>query len=408
MTGSPADASPGPRLRPARVAVAVAFAVQGVCFAALVTRIPTLQDRFALSEGALAGLLALVPIVAGVGSVLAGTASPRWGSRPLLRLLGPVVPLALVAVGYAGSLPVLVAALVLLGLGLGSVDATMNMQAVEAEAAYRRPVVASFYAVFSLANIVGAGLAALAAAAGWALGPFFLGLAVVAVPTQLAVGRFLLAGRAAARERATTSETPVAHVPWRPILALGLVLACVYVLDSSASNWSAVYLTDELASPESVAALAYGAYALAVLVARTAVDRVVLRTGAVRLVRAGGVVAVAAAALVALAPSAPVALAAFALLGIGVAPAIPLAFAAADAHDPGATGRAVARVNVFNYVGFVLGAPLVGLVAEGTSLRWGFAVLVPVALVLVLMAGAYRPGQTSSGSRTPASTRMRT
>ncbi|MEZ5117055.1 MAG: hypothetical protein R2737_12390, partial [Candidatus Nanopelagicales bacterium] len=76
--------------------------------------------------------------------------------------------------------------------------------------------------------------------------------------------------------------------------------------------------------------------------------------------------------------------------------------------DPGATGRAVARVNVFNYVGFVLGAPLVGLVAEGTSLRWGFAVLVPVALVLVLMAGAYRPGQTSSGSRTPASTRMRT
>ncbi|MEZ5117634.1 MAG: MFS transporter [Candidatus Nanopelagicales bacterium] len=392
MTGSPADASPGPRLRPARVAVAVAFAVQGVCFAALVTRIPTLQDRFDLSEGALAGLLALVPVVAGVGSVAAGALAPRRGSRALLRVLGPVVPLALVAAGFAGSLPLLVLALVVLGLGLGSVDATMNMQAVEVQAAYGRPVMASFYAVFSLANIVGAGLAAGAAATSWSLGAFFLGLALVAVPVQLAVGHTLLTGRheAAAAETAQTGRPDVA-VPWRPILALGLVLACVYVLDSSASNWSAVYLTDVLDSPESVAALAYGSYALAVLVARTAVDRVVIRTGPVRLVRLGGLVAVGAVVAVALAPSAPVALAAFALLGVGVAPAIPLAFAAADAHDPSASGRAVARVNVFNYVGFVVGAPLVGLVAEGSSLRWGFAVLVPVALVLVLLARAYRP-----------------
>jgi MFS family permease len=53
-------------------------------------------------------------------------------------------------------------------------------------------------------------------------------------------------------------------------------------------------------------------------------------------------------------------------------------------------GIAVARVNVFNYVGFVVGAPLIGLVAEVTSLRWAFALLAPVLLVVVALAPAFR------------------
>ena len=121
------------------------------------------------------------------------------------------------------------------------------------------------------------------------------------------------------------------------------------------------------------------------------VDRLVARTGPVALVRGGGLLAAAAALGVALAPGSPAALAAFAVLGLAVAPVIPLAFTAAAEHDPLGSGVAVARVNVFNYVGFVLGAPLVGVVAESSSLRWGFAVLVPVLLLVPLLAGSFRP-----------------
>jgi MFS family permease len=90
--------------------------------------------------------------------------------------------------------------------------------------------------------------------------------------------------------------------------------------------------------------------------------------------------------VVALAASPALGLLGFGLMGLAVAPVIPLAFTAAAGHDPDATGIAVARVNVFNYVGFVLGAPLVGVVAETSSLRWGFAVLVPVALAIAALA----------------------
>ncbi len=383
----------------ARVAGSVAYVSQGVCFAALVTRIPTIQDRFGLDEGALALLLGLVPIVAGVGSVLTGSAVARFGSAATLRIVGPATPIALTAVGLsatAGSMPLLIASLVLVGLALGSVDAAMNAHAARVEAAYARSIMASFFAVFSLAGIVGAGLAALAAGTSLPLWAFFLVLTAVLVPAHLVAGPSLLRGRPT--PVATTESTRgTVHVPWRPIIVIGIALACVYIADSAASNWSAVYLTDALSSSETVAALAYAVYALTTLAARVFVDRGAMSSGPVLLVRLGGLVAAGAAVLIAVAPDATWALVAFGVLGLGAAPIIPLAFTAAAQHDPSGSGVAIARVNVFNYVGFVVGAPLIGLVADATSLRWAFAVLVPVLAVVVLLAPAFRVSTYARG-----------
>ncbi|MCX6458845.1 MAG: MFS transporter [Actinobacteria bacterium] len=388
---SPVAESPTTSDRRARLAGAVAYAGQGVCFAALVTRIPALKDRFGLDDASLALLLAVVPIVAGIGSVLAGSAASRIGAAPVLRVMGPVVPLALVAVGFSQSLPVLVAVLVVLGLGLGSVDAVMNAHGIAVEARYHRSIIASFYAVFSLAGIAGAGLAALSADSTLSLGLFFLLIAVALIPVQLIAGPFLLRGLVevdgTVDEASPDHPAPGrVHIPWRPIVLIGIALTCVYIADSAASNWSAVYLTDGLGSAESVAALAYLLYALTTLVARVLVDRGVMLRGPVPLVRAGALIGVVAVLIVALAPTPAVGLIGFALLGIGVAPVIPLAFAAAGSHDPGGTGVAVARVNVFNYVGFVLGAPLIGIVAEVSSLRLAFALLVPLLLLAAFLA----------------------
>jgi MFS family permease len=378
----------------ARVSGAVAYSVQGLCFAALVTRIPTIQERFTLTESSLALLLGLVPIVAGIGSLVAGTALARMGSAPVLRILGPLTPLALVAVGFSSTLPMLVLSLCSIGFALGAVDAAMNAHAIAVEVRYVRSLIGSFFAVFSLAGILGAGLAAVAAGSSLSLGLFFALLAVVVIPVQLIAGPHLLRGRVELSGRvddvsASNPDRPAVHVPWRPIVVIGLALMCVYVADSAASNWSAVYLTKALGSSESIAALAYGAYALTTLIARVFVDRGVMARGPVLLVRIGASVGAVSAVLIALAPSPAWGLVAFGLLGAGIAPVIPLAFTAAAQHDELGTGIAVARVNVFNYIGFVVGAPLIGVVADLSSLRWAFALLVPVLLAVVAMAPAF-------------------
>ena len=378
-------------LRLARRAVTVAYVGQGVCFAALVSRVPAVQSKFELSDGALGLIVGLVPIIAGIGSVVAGSLAEKRGSRPVLRVLGPVVPLSLVAAGFAPSVPVLLLALVALGFGLGSVDATMNIQGVRVQDDLGRPVVASFYAAFSLAGFVGALLASAAAGTSMPLGVFFALIAVVLIPVQLFAGRFLLPGHPVPpplQEAAAEGHAPRIH--WRPVMLVGIALMCVYIADSGASTFSADYLHKGLGGTESVAALAYAAYSLMTVAGRIMVDRTVDRFGPVRLVRIGGFTAVAAAAAVAIAPSPAVAIAAFALLGLAICPAIPLAFTAAASHDKTSSGVAVARVNVFNYVGFVVGAPLIGGIAEGASLRWAFAALVPVLLVVPLLATWFR------------------
>jgi predicted MFS family arabinose efflux permease len=340
-------------------------------------------------------LLGLVPIVAGIGSMIAGALTSRYGSGVILRVLGPLTPIALVLSGFSTSLPLLVASLSLIGFALGAVDAAMNAHAVSIEIKYERSLVGSFFAVFSLASIVGATLAAAAAGTTLSLGWFFVIIAVIVIPVQLVVGRWLLRGRVELSGQVddVSPEHPSQQkpsVPWRPIVIIGIALAAVYIADSAASNWSAVYLTKGLGSSESIAALAYAVYALTMLIARTFVDRGVMARGPVTLVRAGALVGVAAALMIALAPTEAWGLLAFGVLGIGLAPVIPLAFSAAAQHDELGTGVAIARVNVFNYIGFVLGAPLIGLVADLSSLRWAFAMLAPVLLVVVALAPAFR------------------
>jgi MFS family permease len=364
----------------------VAYVGQGICFAVLVTRIPALQHEFDLSDGVIGLLVGLVPVIAGVGSVVAGSLVERHGSRAVLRVMGPVVPVSLVVIGIAPDIPVLMVGLVAIGFGLGAVDASMNIAGVRVQDDAGRSLVAGFYATWSFAGFVGALLASAAAGTTMSLGVFFLLVAVVLVPVQLLVGQWLLPGHPT--KQVLSSDAATIH--WRPVMIVGIALMCVYIADSGASTFGSDYLNKGLGSSESVAALSFAAYAIMTVVGRLIVDRTVDRIGAVPLVRTGGIIAVVAAVALALAPNPAFAIAAFAVLGLGICPAIPLAFVAAASHDKTSSGLAVARVNVFNYVGFVIGAPLIAGVAQGVSWRWAFGVLVPVLLAVPLLAGWFR------------------
>lgn len=373
------------RPRASRLAVTMAFVAQGISLAILVTRIPAFKDRFGLSDGDLALYLVLVPVLAGVGSALAGVATARWSSSVVLRLSGPIVPLAVVGAGLASSPALLAAALAVLGCAVGATDAAMNMQAVALQRARQRPMVSACYAWYSLASIVGALLAAGAAATSLSLAAFFAGCAVIVVPLQVLAGPYLLPDVDVPEGEAER------RVPWAPVILIGIALLAAYVLDSATQNWSAVFLSQAVGSPESVAALGYAVYSLVLMLGRAGVDRLLPRFGPVALVVAGAGLSVVALLVIALAPTATVALLGFGLLGLSLAPVIPLAFVAAASHDPGGTGRAVARVNVFNYLGILLGAPLIGVIAEFSSLRWSFALLIVAPVAIILLAPRFRP-----------------
>jgi len=380
------------RLRRGRGALAVSFFVQGVTFALLVTRIPAIQDRYGISDALLPVFLAAVPVLAGVSSVLTEKVVGRVGAAVVLRWAQPLVLLALLGVGAGDRMWMAAAALGVFGLAVGALDASMNMLGVSLQRAYGRSIMLGFHASYSLGGIAGASLAWVGA--HWHLSLFVSYLPVVAVlvPVAFAGSRWYVDGEPAAPvAEAQDGAQDGAQgggqgVAFRLLLPLCLVMTFAYIGDSTVSNWSAKYLQDVLHSSEELATVPYNAYMVTTLLGRAVGDFGVRRFGAVLVVRAGAVLAALGFGVVAAAPGAWTGMAGFTVLGLGLSVIVPQTFAAAGRLFPGASDAAVARLNVFNYVGFLVGSPLVGALGDAWTYRG--AMLVPMALVLVTVVYA--------------------
>lgn len=383
---------PDAQLRHGRISLALSFFVQGAVFALLVTRIPAIQERYRISDALLPAFLAAVPVLAGVGSVVTEQLVKRLPAGRVLRCVQPVVCLALVGVGSVGTTAQVAVGLAVFGLSVGALDASMNMLGVSLQRAYGRSIMLGFHAAFSLGGIVGASLAW--AGAHWKLSLALLYGPVVAVllPVALVAGRwFVDRERTAPAVGAGTGGVAAVPLAMRLLLPLCLVMAITYIGDSTVSNWSAKYLQDVLGSSEQLATLPYNVYMVTTLLGRVVGDLGVRRFGAVAVVRCGTVVAAGGFAVVAAAPGPWAGMAGFTLLGLGLCVIVPQTFAAAgrfafEKHGPGASDAAVARLNIFNYVGFLIGSPLVGALGDAWSYRG--AMLVPMALVLVTLVYA--------------------
>ncbi|GAA1924144.1 MFS transporter [Nocardioides hwasunensis] len=378
----------GADLRRARLAIAAAFFTQGLVFISLTTRLPRLQERWDLDELALSGVLLMMVLLAGVGSLVAERLAPRLDSAVVLRAGLLVIAASVAAVVLAPVTAVFVLALAAYGVGLGLVDATGNMQAVALEHRMGRVVLPSCHGAWTLGGILGAVLTLATSGVPWSA------VALVAVVPLLATTAPFLARDHG--EAATSTET---DVPWRAIVMVGLALVVFYTVDTAAATWGPVYLDRVFAAPEELVALATLPYLVATGLVRLAGDRLAEQVGAVRLVRVGAGIALVALAVIVAAPGWPVAVLGFTLLGCGVAVVAPLSFSAAAAlagrdADP-ATRQArvdavVARFNQFNYAGALLGAVMTGAVGAG-SLRVGFAVPLVLVVALFWLARAFAP-----------------
>ncbi|MFF4847233.1 MFS transporter [Streptomyces sp. NPDC001194] len=369
------------RLRRGRGSLGFSFFVQGVTFALLVTRIPAIQDRYGISDGLLPAFLAAVPILAGASSVATEHLVKRVGAATVLRWAQPLVLLALLGVGAGTQMWHAALALGAFGLSVGALDASMNMLGVSLQRAYGRSIMLGFHAAYSLGGIVGASAAW--AGAHWHLSLFtsYLPAVVVLLPLAFHGSRFYVDRQDA--EDTAAAEKGLGAGGFRLLLPLCVVMACAYIGDSTVSNWSAKYLQDVLGSSEQLATVPYNVYMVTTLIGRAVGDLGVRRFGAVAVVRIGTVVAAGGFAVVAAAPGAWSGMLGFTMLGIGLCVIVPQTFAAAGRLFPGASDTAIARLNIFNYVGFLIGSPLVGGIGDAWSYRG--AMLVPMALVLVTL-----------------------
>lgn len=376
-----------------RGAIAGAFLAQGLIFISITLRLPVLQKQFGLDELALSGLMLMMVLLAGVGSVLAEQIAKRADSAVTLRLALVTIAVGLVILGVgtlgSGVFPAFVAGLAIYGVGLGANDAASNMQGVALEHRVGRPIMPSFHGAWTLGGLLATLVAIVLPGVDLGTGALLQSI----VPVLLLFAPFLR------RDKGVVEAEPEKlGVPWRPILLVGIALVLFYMVDTAATAWGPVYLSSDKVfdhPPTSTAmfALATLPYLAATLLARSVGDQFTARFGGTVMVRIGAVIACIGLAVIVFAPRSTwqVGILGFFVVGLGVAVIAPLSFSAA-ARLAGTQGDSrarqrrvdavIARFNQFNYVGALFGAVLTGAIGHD-SLRIGYAV--PMVLILAII-----------------------
>jgi MFS family permease len=370
--------------RRAHVAVAAAFLIHSTVSGTWAPRLPAIKDSLDLSDGELGTALVGLAIGLVAGTRLAGAPSDRFGTRPMMRVGFPLLAATLVLPGLADSALTLFVSLLVLGVASGALDVAMNAQGIEVERRVGRPILSGLHGLWSVGLGIGAGVAALAAAIDADPLEHF---AVVAVVLAVASVVFLRPLLPITRPAAGQAEHEHVSVRWTiPLVLLGVIAFCSFVGEGAASDWSAVYMTQELGTSDALGAVAFAAFAVTMAVSRFAADPLRGRLGNLVLVRGGSLIAATGLGLALLVHEPAAGIAGFALLGLGLAPVVPIAFSAAGDLDPRATGRLVGRVATLGYVGSVAGPIMIGWLAEATSLRASLGLVVVLALVIAAAA----------------------
>jgi MFS family permease len=366
----------------ADLAVAVTFFAHGLLFASWTAHIPHVKARLGVTDGTLGVALLGAPIGSACAMWAAGYLLPRIGSRRLVRVALTGYCAAGPFVGLAGSVPALFAALLFWGAFMGGLDTSMNTQALTVEHARGRPLMNGMHAGWGLGAFAGGGVGSLGVAVGLSLSRqlLILGAALLLVVGWLSTG--MLAD--APHERPPGAARQGRRVPAAMVL-LGAVAFASMLCEGAAADWSSVYLRDSLGAAGAVTGLGFTGFALAMVLVRMFGNRLLARYPAVVLLPALAGAACVGFSAALLVGHVAAGVAAFFLLGLGVGTVVPTAFSVAGRLPGVHPGVGVATVSGFGTAGFVLGPPMIGQLADATSLPAALGTVPALLAVIALL-----------------------
>ncbi|WP_241592077.1 MFS transporter [Rosenbergiella epipactidis] len=377
-----------------RLATRLAFFVAGFVTATWAVLVPYARANTGVNDATLGSLLLCLGIGALLTMPITGALTSRFGCRKVIiaALILIILVLPLLAVI---TQPILLGlALLLFGIGVGVTDCAMNIQAILVEKASAVPLMSGFHGLYSVGGIAGAGLMTLLLALGInVVVALFVIIVCVVVLAVLSYPGLLT--------YANPKEGPAFAVPHGIVLLLGIVCFSVFLTEGTVLDWSAVYLTQVRAMPETLGGLGYTCFAVAMTLARLTGDKVVKHFGRLKVVVVGAVVAALGLAMVTFIPAWHLSLIGYALIGAGCANIVPVMFSVVGQQTVMPQAAAVPAMTTLGYLGVLSGPAVIGYVAHFSSLSVSFSLI--MLLMLCVGALAFKLNLNQIGSSTDSS-----
>lgn len=367
----------------ARLAVAITFFNNGFLYANWVSRLPRIQEIYGFDNGQLGMVLLAVAVGALFAMPFTGWIISKEGTQRIITigaiffcLVVPFIPL------MPGAMA-LFALFFCMGATTGILDVTMNAQAVLVEGAYKRPIMASFHAIFSAGMMVGAGSGALFTALNTSL---FLHLAMVSaiclVLTFWAVRNLI----ADPEKEPSVGDGPAFRWPTRALVGIGFIAFCCMLGEGAMADWSTNYMRKVAMADKSLAPMGLAAFSLAMMLCRFLGDRLRMALGDARLLTVTSITAFLGILLVIAVPyPIPVIIGLF-TVGMGLSTIVPIVYSQAGAMPGLPSGVGISMVTTIGYSGFLFGPPVIGFLADWQSLRFALGLVLVLFVVMTLLS----------------------
>lgn len=387
--------------RRARGAVAALFLTNGALFANILPRYPEIKEQLGLDNTVYGLAVASFPVGAIVAGLAAAALIRRLGSAKVAVVGTVLTSVGVLAAGLAPSVLLFALGLFIGGAMDAITDVAQNAHGLRVQRGYGRSILNSFHAVWSIGAVLGGSMAAAAIALGLPIGVHLAISAVLFSAVSLTALRFCLPGLdaagAAADEDAVADPADVraaVRAGIRPrvvlmLIALVIIAMAGTIVEDAGNSWATLYL-GSLGAPAAIAATGFIALVGAQFIGRLLGDGLVDRFGQRLVARAGGVIVVVGMGVALAFPTIPGTIIGFAAAGFGVATLVPAAMNEADVLPGLRHGTGLTVVSWLMRLGFLLSPPVVGMIADATSLRAGLLLIPAVGVAVVLFAGVLR------------------
>ena len=366
-------------LQKRRLALGSLFFLAGLCFASWASRIPDIQLKFQLSEAQLGTLLLGLPIGSLIALPAAGFLVHRFGSRIVILMSGVGYLVFLPLIGFSPSVWMLVPVVMIYGMIGNMMNISLNTQALGLEDEYGKSILASFHGLWSLAGFTGAGIGALMIYLNILPGFHYLIISAIVVVVLFLAQGFIRSDL----QNGGGGGGLVLKKPDGLLLRVGGIAFLGMMAEGCMFDWSGVYFKKVVQIEEGLVALGYVSFMGAMASGRFITDRIINKIGRLPLIRISGGLIFSGLIVSVLFPVPVVATIGFLLVGFGVAAIVPIAYSTAGRSKLYSPGVALAMVSTISFFGFLIGPPLIGYIAELSSLKTSFTLVALAGLGIV-------------------------
>jgi MFS family permease len=358
-------------LKRIRFAVSLFYFAMGLCFASWASRIPDVKTALDLNEAELGSILFAVPIGQLAIMPFSGKMVTRFGSKSVLLVAMMLYIISLLSLGLAQGAWQLSAALLVFGVSGSLSNIAVNTQGVDVEALLKKTIMSSFHGVWSIAGFTGAiiGLGMLALE----LTP----LQHFGIVTVLVIGLVLYANKylIKTKEKIQKEKQKFFTKPDKTLISLGVIGFCCMASEGVMFDWSGVYFKEIIKAPGALVIVGYTSFMIMMATGRFLGDRIIHRFGRKKVLQISGIMISAGLFTAVFIPNIIVATLSFMLVGLGVSTIVPTIYSVAGKNPNVPAGEALTIVSSVSFLGFLLGPPVIGHVAEMSSLRVSFAII---------------------------------